>query len=172
MGTGESKYAQTNLCCVQNRKNGEEQAKRLSRSKSRVRPAELSSSIFKIRPEKTEAGHHDEARLEKLEILQESLTPAVLVESSSGPSISDTIPTKKAAMPSAIPDGWTAAQLVSLNEAVHYTASVLRRKSPGFFAVQVDYHLRDRKLCSFSQLIADDACTGSSARPQLSSRLG
>jgi hypothetical protein len=171
MGTSESKYAQqTNLCCVQNRKDRGKQVRKHSRSKCRVGTDELSSSISKIRPEKSEAGHHDEARLEKLEILQESLTPAALTENSS--SSPDASPTKKAVMPSAIPDGWTAAQLMYLNDSVHYTASVLRRKSPGFFAVQVDYHLRDRKLCSFSQLIADDACTGSSARPQLSSRLG
>ncbi len=179
MGTSESKYAldhvdaqQTNLCCDQNRKNSEERMKKKSRSKCRVGPNEQSCSIFKIRPEKNEAGQRDDVGLEKFEILQDSLTPAVLTENSL--RFSKTIPTKQAAMPSTIPDGWTAAQLMNLNDSVHYTASVLRRKSPGFFAVQVDlvdYHLRDHKLCSFSQLI-DDECTGSSARPQLSSRLG
>jgi hypothetical protein len=145
MGTSESKseYAvdaqQTSFCCDQNRKDSEKQRRKHARSKSSIgrnESVQMPSSIFTpwmAQPDQNDASH--EAVIDKIVNLQDSSKPVILSENTSN-SV-NSIPTKKGVKTAALPPGWTSAQLINLKDAVHRTASVIRSKPPGFFAVQV-----------------------------------
>ena len=140
MGVVDSKFEHaldakpTNLCCTQNRKD--RYKKRSENSVGRHDSVEMARSIFTTwmpQPEQKIASC-DAAPEENMDI-HDSLGLGLLREKFR--NASNAITREKEAKLTKLPDGWTAAQITTLKEAVDYTASVRRIKRPSFFTVQV-----------------------------------
>jgi hypothetical protein len=170
MGTSESKsvheldakHQQNDFCCTQNRKVSRKPRRKASRSESsdgRDESVEMSGSIFTAwtsQPEQKDASN--DSVLEKIVNFQESFGKGsfkgVLLSEN---SLNASNPSKKEVKSPELPYGWKASQLKQLKDSVHRTASELRRKSPGFFALQVTCPYSQRPLSVHqSQLIAVD----------------
>ena len=153
MGTGDSKVQvvqnveNTNLCCINYRKDRKNKDKSNTISKGRIESVAIPGSI--LRPWQEQTNGIKDALHDKYVSLQESFGHSSFKLSSviSLPTFNTNL--ENGEKTSELPQGWTSAQLTTLNNAIRLSASTMRIKSPGFFVLQVPQHSRPTRALPF-----------------------